>query len=171
MTKRGRPRKPHNADSPAVRARKKFIKSIKRSKKLSDNIKLPHTAIIQEGQKESLTNREILLLDQLLTDPGRNKKDIALAAGYSETTSELEVNRALAKPNFQRALSEVLKRANYDEKMQQKYDELLELDVKDFGMVILKALDQLHKLRGDYSPTKHQTASLKLTLPGKKPEN
>lgn len=164
---RGRPKKPYNADAPSVKSRKKFIRAVKRSKKLSDNIKIPHTAVIQEGQKEGLTPREILLLDQMLVNPARPRRDIATSAGYAPTTAELEVPRALAKPNFQRALTEVLKRANYDEKMQSKYDELLDLDIREFGAIVLKALDQLHKIRGDYAPTKHQTANLKLTLPAR----
>jgi len=108
---------------------------------------------------------------QVILDPTRTQKDILLAAGYSPSMAAKGCKSVLGHPSVKNALAEYVRLGNYDAKITAHYDQSLDIQPDDplleNKLKILnyrqKAVSELHKIKGDYAPTKSEHKSVDIT--------
>lgn len=111
------------------------------------------------ASKHKLRPRQRNLVTEILRDPNRNGKDIAISAGYAPTFAQEQGGKIIRNDSVQAALSEILRSTGYDRALESAYSKYLELSESGpDGALKLNAMKELHKIRGDYAPTKSQSA-------------
>lgn len=129
--------------------------------------KITYERIQEVGDKHKLTNKQKLLVTEYIKNPKRKAKDINLAAGYSNYAA-LHGQVHLKKPQVRAAINELLSTHEYDIKIKGHYDDVLDLQPDDpllkekvkLADVKQRAVNALHKVRGDNAPVKSQSAKV-----------
>lgn len=119
--------------------------------------------VLEAAVDNNLTPRQTVLLKELVDDPARSPTKIMRKAGYKDGYIHHSHRQVLGHPKLQSALMQVLKTIDWDSNILDKYRQIIEMNPQEHGMLILKALDQIHKIRGDYSPAK--SAHVNIDIP------
>lgn len=124
--------------------------------------KIDEKKLSEVSEKHGLTNLQENVVRELLKDPRRTKKAIMIAAGYSAATTDNGQSNALRNTSVRNAVAEYMKSKGISDKINQHYNDVLTLDSTDLQAAKVKqiAINELHKIRGDYAPAKSQSVKI-----------